>query len=123
MKRLKIAAVINCYNRFKELDLVLAAIKGQSRKLDDIVVVDDQSEENMKEVCDKHKVRYIRQEYSQKKTRPGQARNKGWQSVKADLVLFVDNDIILDVNYVEVMENVYKEAKDKNIILDRKSVV
>jgi len=117
MKKLKIAAVVNCYNRFKELDLVLAAIKGQSRKLDDIVVVDDQSEENMKEVCDKHKVRYIRQEYPLKKARPGQARNKGWQDIGADLVLFVDNDIIIDENYVEIMEKIYKGAKDKNIIL------
>ena len=117
MKKLKIGVVVNCYNRFRELDAVLVAIKGQSRKPDDIVVVDDQSEENMKNVCVKHKVRYMRQEYPQKKARPGQARNKGWNDLKTDFILFIDNDIIVDKNYIEVMEKIYNDSKDKNIVL------
>jgi len=102
VKKGKIGAVITYYEKPKELSYVLTSLKKQTKKLYEIVVVDDQSSTDFGEkLCKEMEIKYIRQEYPTKEFRAGQARNKGWKELDSEYILFVDGDILLDKEYVE----------------------
>ena len=86
----KIAAIIPAYNEAKHIKPVLKTLKS-TNIIDEIIVIDDCSKDNTKEIVKKLKIKYLRN-----KTNKGKAysMNKGVKKTDADIIFFCDADII-----------------------------
>lgn len=79
----------------------------QSYKDYQVTVVDNNSPNNIKKICDNFpKVRYIR---SPENNGPAGARNFGIKNTTAEYISFIDDDDILDVNKLVFSMNEFKK--------------
>lgn len=88
-----VSVVIPAYNASATIDETLRSVRSQSHELLEIHVVDDGSTDNTVMVAQKHadqdpRIRIIRQDHAG----VAAARNRGWQSARADFIGFVDAD-------------------------------
>lgn len=86
----KISVIIPTYNRSNYLLEAIGSILNQSSKDFEIIVVDDGSTDNTREVMNKYN-RNIRYFYQENKG-VSAARNTGAANSKADYILFLDSD-------------------------------
>lgn len=84
-----ITAIVPSYNEEKNLGAVIRALK-ESNELSDILVVDDGSTDRTSEVARQEGVRVVRQENQGKAA----AMAKGAQHTNAEILLFVDADLV-----------------------------
>lgn len=87
---MKTAAIIPAYNEEKTIVSVLKAAKG-CKFLDEIIVVDDGSSDKTSILAKKEGVRVIKNE---KNLGKGNALDKGVKRTQADILLFLDADLI-----------------------------
>lgn len=87
-----VACIMPVYNYARYLDEALQSVFSQSRVPDEVIVVDDCSTDNPKEICDKYPVIYIKHD-----TNKGlaAARNTGIAHAKSTYVFSFDADDIL----------------------------
>jgi glycosyltransferase involved in cell wall biosynthesis len=87
---MKISVVIPTYNYAHYLDYAIASVLAQERYPDEIIVVDDGSTDNTKEVVARYQsqVRYV----YQKNAGLSAARNKGTAVASGDWVAYLDSD-------------------------------
>jgi len=85
-----ISAVIPAYNSAAFIGEAISSIRSQTHPVDEIIVVDDGSEDNTGEVTRQagRDIRYIRQDNAG----PSSARNRGIASASGDLIAFLDAD-------------------------------
>lgn len=99
-RRSNVSVVIPCHNYGIYLAEALESVLGQTTPPADVVVVDDASEDNTKEITQSYGekgVRYLRGEWKS----VSHARNAGAKTTFTDFILFVDADDILPQNYIE----------------------
>jgi glycosyltransferase involved in cell wall biosynthesis len=100
MRDLRASVVIPCYNNARVLSLALKALLRQTVPLHDyeIIVVDDGSTDGTRDllvsIAEKGYVHYIRQENQG----AAAARNRGASEAKAEILVFLDSDVIADQN-------------------------
>lgn len=88
-----VACIMPVYNYTRYLDEALESVFSQSRVPDEVIVVDDCSTDNPKEICDKYpQVIYIKHD---KNRGLAAARNTGIRSAKSTYVFSFDADDIL----------------------------
>ena len=95
-----VAVVIPCHNYGSYLAGTIESLLAQTVLPEDIVVVDDASDDNTKEVAAsyaKKGVRYLRVEWKDLAL----TRNSGAKATSSDLLLFMDADDFLPPDYVE----------------------
>jgi glycosyltransferase involved in cell wall biosynthesis len=108
--------IIPCYNGLENLKKALDSLCLQTKKLFIVTVVDDYSEDNIKDIVhsykDKLAINYIR---TKKNIGPGLARQEGLNFSYAnelfDYVMFLDSD---DILYPRAIDVLYREAKITN---------
>lgn len=109
-----ISVVVPFYNAEKTLEICLEAIEKQSLNPEQIVLVDNKSEDNSLSIVGKFisdkKGKY--KCYSKGKRGPSSARNKGIKESKGDVIAFVDADCIPDKKWIEQLS---KEFEDPNV--------
>ena len=87
----KVSIVISTYNRSSYICEAIDSVLKQDFKNFEIIVVDDGSTDNTKEVLSKYKnIRYIYQENNGR----SEARNAGIKAASAEYVAFLDDDDI-----------------------------
>jgi glycosyltransferase involved in cell wall biosynthesis len=86
---MRVTAVIPAYNEEERIGTVLEAVKG-SKLVDEIIVVDDGSEDNTAEAAKKMGVRVIVNDENLGK---GGALCRGLEGCQADIILFLDADL------------------------------
>lgn len=87
----RVSIVIAAHNAGKTIFSALSACVGQKGLETDVIVVDDGSNDNSKEVVLSFpRVRYIYQD----RHGPAAARNRGWKESGTEIVLFTDADCI-----------------------------
>ena len=87
---LQVSVVIPAYNSGKYLDRALASVLAQTRPVDEIIVVDDGSTDNTRDLVQKYgdQVRYIYQDNAGVSA----ARNTGIKAAKYEWIAFLDAD-------------------------------
>ena len=107
--------VIPTYNRRDLLERCLSSLLNQDypRNKYEIIVVDDCSKDNTKELVKKlqlknKNIRYIRHE---KNKGVAAARNTGIKNSKYDSLIFIDDDCITLNNYLKKLDSIIKNKK------------
>jgi glycosyltransferase involved in cell wall biosynthesis len=103
-----ISIVIPVYNVEKTIGECLSSLIDQTRKPDEIIVVDDGSKDLTKEIASKFKnVIFLEKEHKG----PASARNFGAKKAKGEILLFTDSDCTLDKNWVSEMVKPFEDKE------------
>ncbi len=89
---MKVSIVIPVYNSADTLDKLLESIESSEACEYEIIIVDDCSTDNSVQVANSHRAKVIRLEQNQG---PAAARNRGVELAEADVVLFLDADVVI----------------------------
>lgn len=103
----KVSVLIPCYNRAAHIGKVIEAVQAQSHPAYEIIVVDDASTDESREVVGRLPVKLICHATNQG---PAVARNTALQVANGDLLLYIDADAYAENNLIEVLLAAYREA-------------
>ncbi len=102
----KVSVVIPIYNVEKFLDRSVNAVRNQTLRDIEIILVDDESPDNCPELCDKYREEDDRIIVIHKKNGGlGFARNSGLDVATGEYVFFLDSDDYIDLDTLESMYN------------------
>ena len=103
-EHLNISVVIITRNRAEWLRDALNSVVRQSRRPDEVVVVDNASEDYTKDVVatfvDRLNIKYV---YESVRGIPS-ARNAGVRNATGDIIAFIDDDCVADEDWLKYME-------------------
>lgn len=107
---MKISVVIPTYNRAEMLRRTLNSVLAQTRPADEVIVVDDGSTDNTREVVESFGpgVKYVYQENAHLSA----ARNTGQKHATGDALLFLDSDDLLEPEALALLEQRLEEEPD-----------
>ena len=113
MDQMKVSVVIPVYNQTAYLAQALDSVLGQSRRADEVIVVDDGSIDSTAAVCRQYgsSILYIRQENAG----PAAARNSGIARASGELVLFLDGDDVLSPRWIERAVSACDQARARGL--------
>lgn len=116
-KSADVSIVIPTRNRTYDLKRLLDSILVQTVLPKEIVIVDDSSDEQTKDLAEFVKGEFLTKGVVVKYLRGGeggvaQKRNIGVYHSTSDICFFIDDDIILDKNYVEKILEIYEKNPD-----------
>jgi Glycosyl transferase family 2 len=98
--RLRISAVIPCFNGSTFLEEALQSIQSQTRAVEEIIVVDDGSTDGSAELAERWGATVIRHGVNRGEAA---ARNTGWRAATGDAIAWLDSDDSWRPNHVEVV--------------------
>ena len=112
MSNFLISVIIPIYNTEKYLEECIKSVVNQSYENLDIILVNDGSTDNSKEICDKwaekdSRIRLI----NQNNMGAAMAKNVGLNNIKGDLFMILDSDDLLHKNNIEILCNCMKKEK------------
>jgi glycosyltransferase involved in cell wall biosynthesis len=103
--------IIPVYNRPHELEELLTSLIGQSFLDFEVVVVEDGSSQDSREIIDRFYSKLTLSYFFQQNTGQGFARNFGMSQAKGDFFVILDSDVLLPRNYLEVLHRAILERK------------
>jgi glycosyltransferase involved in cell wall biosynthesis len=115
-----VSIIIPTYNRCELLSYTLTSIVAQqiNKSLIEVIVVDDGSDDNTKQVVECFKealdIHYLYQE--DLGFRVASARNMGLQCACGDIVIFVDSGIVLSTGCIEAHLNAHASENNAAVI-------
>ncbi len=105
---MKISIIVPVYNGEKTIERCLDSVLNQTKKPDEIIVVDDGSGDKTKYIVKKFRnVILLEQEHKG----PASARNLGAKKAKGEILLFTDADCIPDKNWVSEMTKPFEKKE------------
>jgi GT2 family glycosyltransferase len=110
------AVVIPSFNSAKFIDIALNSLVSQTRKPDDVIVVDagstDRTEEITRSFADVLNIQFL----VAPKTTQGQARNVGIRAARSELVCFLDSDDIFLSRHIEIADRIFAAHPDTDAV-------
>jgi GT2 family glycosyltransferase len=107
---MKLSVIIPTYNRRHDLDTCLDSIQKQTLAPDEIIIVDDsdnnETEQLIQQRWGEFDIRYIHHEGQRSLAR---CENLGVKHSTGDIVLILDDDVVLEENYIKEILNTYNE--------------
>ena len=111
-----ISFIIPTLNEEKNLDICLTSLKNQSEKDFEVIIVDGGSKDRTIEIAQKYGFHVLEVE----KTRAhdvSSAKNVGVDNASGDYVFFLDADMAIDSNCIEVLKEGFEDPKIVGIAL------
>lgn len=112
---MQVSVIIPTYNRVNDLIECLDSIITQTILPEEVIMVDDSDNNEIEKLVEHRKdefnktgvvLRYARNEREKSLTI---ARNIGIENATGDIILFLDDDVVLDKNYMKEVLRVYRE--------------
>ncbi len=123
MKNKKISVIVAVYNTEKYVEKCLRSLLNQTYQNLEIIVVEDGSTDNSKEVLKKYshndKIKLI---YNQKNSGLSYSRNVGLENATGDYIGYIDSDDYVDLDYYEKLMQAIIDNKAEIAICDIKVV-
>jgi len=104
-----LGVVIPCHNNDRGLEWILEALTPQLCDRDEVIVVDDHSD---RPPAVPHHMRRVRLASLQRGNGPGNrsgGRNEGWRTCDADIVVFLDGDMVPCPNFIASLRHLHSE--------------
>lgn len=101
---IKVSIIVPTYNRAKYLPTCIDSLISQTLKDIEILIIDDGSKDNTKEIIEKYNDARIKYFYK-KNSGIGDTRNFGIKKAKGECICFVDSDDYLDITMLEKCYN------------------
>jgi glycosyltransferase involved in cell wall biosynthesis len=108
MKRSSLTIVIATYNRAKSLNKCLKSLTIQSDKGFDILIIDGGSDDKTNEIIDNYKSKLSIRIIVDKKSHLAYIRDLGWRKAKGEIIAWIDDDTIVEKQWVEAVKNAFK---------------
>lgn len=103
--------IIPVYNRPDEVDELLNSLSQQTVKQFEILIVEDGSEIDCKEIVNKYSDQLDISYYYIHNCGPGQARNYGARYAQGDYLIVLDSDCILPSGYISSVQKEIRETQ------------
>jgi glycosyltransferase involved in cell wall biosynthesis len=99
-----VTVIIPTYNSAHTIHITLDSLKRQSYKNIEIIVVDDGSTDNTKDILKDYNVKYLQQ----KNQGPAGARNLGLKHAKGEIIVFTDADCKVPTHFISAFISGYE---------------
>lgn len=110
---MQVSIIIPTYNRVKLLEETLDSINIQTTLPKEILIVDDSDNDKIENLIEQRKnefkeipLKYIR---NKKEKSLAIARNIGIENATGDILLFLDDDVVLDKGYIKEILRIYEK--------------
>jgi len=105
---MELAVVVPAHNAVENLTLCLRAIASSDRKPDQLIVADDgSSDSQVKALAEQFQATYIA--VPNGPAGPARARNLGVEQTSADIVVFIDSDVVVHPNTFALIEKKFTD--------------
>lgn len=109
--------IIPCYNAGKTLHRALESLCVQNHLISQVLVIDDGSTDNTREVTETYKTRLPIEYHYQANQGPSVARNKGLELATGDYIVFLDSDDALTPHVLGEYEHQFLQLPDVGLII------
>lgn len=99
------SVIIPVYNRPDEVDELLESLVAQNFKQFEVIVVEDGSQRDCREVVEKYAGQLDIHYYYKDNSGPGQSRNYGAERAKGDWLIVLDSDVVLPAGYLQAVDS------------------
>ncbi len=100
---MRFSIVVPVFNRPDEIKELLESLTQQTYKDFEVIIVEDGSEVDCREVVEQYKDKLDIKYFYKKNERPAIARNYGVARAQGEYVIFVDSDVIVPPEYLEIV--------------------
>ena len=102
---MKYSIIVPVFNRPDEVDELLQSLVGQTLEDFEVVIVEDGSEKQCKDVCDKYAGKIDLKYFMKKNSGPGQSRNYGAERANGEYLIVLDSDVVLPEGYLKAVDD------------------
>ncbi len=114
MKEQFISIIIPCYNSAGTITKLLDSLKDIDYANYEVIVVDDASKDNSRELIKNYDVKLIE---SERNSGAANSRNLGAKHAKGDILLFLDADTVAEKNMLKEVNRFFQDNKDASCVL------
>lgn len=102
---MKYSFIIPVYNRPDEVDELLQSMTHQTLTDFEVIVVEDGSARDCKEVCARYAGKLDLHYYMKENSGPGQSRNYGAERARGEYLIILDSDVVLPEGYLKSVDD------------------
>lgn len=102
---MKYSIIVPVYNRPDEVDELLESLCKQSFKDFEVIIVEDGSSVNCKDVCSKYMELLNMKYFMKQNSGPGLSRNYGAERSSGEYLIVLDSDVVLPEGYLQAVED------------------
>jgi glycosyltransferase involved in cell wall biosynthesis len=114
-KQLKTSLIISTYNREDALELTLLSILGQSVMPDEVIIADDGSKGETRELINRYREKFpaplIHCWHEDASFQAGQIRNKAIAIASCEYIIHVDGDMVLHKHFIKAHKKVVQRGR------------
>ena len=102
---MKYSIIVPVFNRPNEVDELLESLSIQTCKDFEVIIVEDGSVKNCKDVCAKYADILVLHYFFKENSGPGQSRNYGAERANGEWLIILDSDVILPEGYLQAVDS------------------
>ena len=102
---MKYSFIIPVYNRPDEVDELLQSMTHQTLTDFEVIVVEDGSARDCKDVCARYAGKLDLHYYMKENSGPGQSRNYGAERARGEYLIIIDSDVVLPEGYLQSVDD------------------
>jgi len=101
---MRVAVICPLYNEEKNISQLIDSLLKQTRRPDEIILVDDGSQDKTAEIIQAYSKQHPFIQYLHQPNKgPAAARNRAWKSTDAEICVFTDGDCVPEPSWIETL--------------------